>query len=570
MLCNACGAENPGRSSHCGKCGAPLFVAVLEEITEGGTARVLYVFADGATIGRHPDNTIVLRNLFLSRFHARIDYQDGNFFIEDLSSNNGVFVNDAKISRCELHDFDRITIGKILLRFRTSDLGAGAPKAGLQTQDVFLAGIMSMSQRAETAVLSDEMLEIAAKLALNLTHAERAAIFLYDNNRKLQPALFYNLMKNARHRDGFEISRSTIAEAENAGIMVIREECLHDPRYKSNESIQSLKLSTIICLPLKSSHPLETATIHDAVPASTGVKGVMFGAMYLDSRRVLKVLPQYRRAMLEVLAEQISLMIENVMLQREMAEQKKLKKQIRAASDVQQRLFPAPSFSHPRFEMAYHYAPAQSICGDYLAFLPLSDSRFLFAVGDVAGKGLSAGLMVMTIHGGLHAEITHNTDLLTLVCQLDRLIYEYAEGKIFVTFFAGVLDTDTMQLEYTSAGHNPPLLYCHAEGRWQELAVAGTALGVNPTAERNVATIDLHAGDLLTLYTDGITEARDIFNKQFGKKGLKKILNNWQIEPGDKRPPLNDLVDAVFSRVRHFTGYQPLYDDTTLMAVEIK
>jgi serine phosphatase RsbU (regulator of sigma subunit)/pSer/pThr/pTyr-binding forkhead associated (FHA) protein len=570
MLCSACRTGNPEGCSHCEKCGAPLFVALLEELKDGGTVKLHYVFANGATIGRHPDNAIVFSNRFLSRFHARIDFQNGKFFIEDLSSNNGVLVNNARVRHCELHDFDRIALGRILLRFRTSDLGRSDSKAGMQTHDAFFAGMMNLSQRAETAVLTDEMFEIVARLAMNLTHAERAAIFLYDNNRKLQPALFHNLMQSDQRRDAFEVSQSTIAEVEDSGKMVSRDECLNDPRYKANESIQSLRLNTIICLPLKSSHPLEASTVHDGEPVEQPAKGVLFGVLYLDSRRVLKGLPQYRRAMLEVLADQVSLMIENAVLQREMAEKKKLKKQIRAASDVQERLFPQPIFSHDRFDMAYHYAPAQSICGDYVAFLPLTGSRFLFAIGDVAGKGLSAGLVVMTIHGGLHAEITHNTDLLTLIRRLDRLIYEYSQGKIFVTFFAGVLDVATMQFEYASAGHNPPLLYRHEGDDWQELTTAGIALGVDPDVERAVATMQLNPGDLLTLYTDGVIEARDIFNKQFGKQGLKKVLSNWQIAPRHKKPSLNELVNAVFGRVRHFTSYQPLYDDTTLMAVAIK
>jgi sigma-B regulation protein RsbU (phosphoserine phosphatase) len=420
-------------------------------------------------------------------------------------------------------------------------------------------------------------LEIAARFAIDLTRAERAVIFLYDNNRKPQPAAFHNVTHSEVNRDEFEVSRSSILEAENTGEMLIREECLNDPRYKHNQSIQALQLNTIICLPLKSSHPLETATMYDAYigrqsTATQGqaTKGVLFGMLYLDSRRALKGLPQHRKAMLQVLADQVALTIENALLQKEIREKKQLNRQIDAAKSAQQRLFPAPSFSHPRFEMAYHYAPAQQVGGDYVAFLPLSDTRFLFAVGDVVGKGLPAGLVVMTVHGGLYSEISHHTELLTLTRHLDQLLYEYAQGKVFVTFFAGVLDVETMQFEYTNAGHNHPLLHSHAGENWQELSAAGMPLGVNPDIKRAVATITLQSGDLLALYTDGITEARDRAKKQFSKAGLKKVLSSWLISPADEKPPLTELVNAVFARVQHFTGYQPLEDDTTLMAVAVK
>jgi sigma-B regulation protein RsbU (phosphoserine phosphatase) len=547
-----------------------LFLAVLKEIGATGAVRSHYLFANGAaTIGRHNDNTVVLHDPSLSRFHARIDYKNGKFFIQDLSSSNGVFVNDAKVRRREIHDFDRIALGATLLLFRTGNPAAASPAHHplLQTQDEFLAAFNHISQRAKAAVFSNEVLEIAARFAIKSTRAERAVIFLYDNNRKLQPTAFHNATHSDVHHDEFEVSRSTLLEAEDSGEMVIREECLSDPRYKHNQSIQALQLNTIICLPLKSSHPLEMPTLHDA---KIGVKGVLFGMLYLDSRRMLKGLPQHRKTMLQVLADQVSLTIENALLQQEMREKQQINKQIRAAKDAQQRLFPPLSFSHPRFEMAYHYAPAQQIGGDYLAFLPLSDSRFLFAVGDVVGKGLPAGLVVMTVHGGLYSEISHHTGLLPLVKNLDRLIYEYARGKVFVTFFAGVLDVETRQLEYTNSGHNHPLLYSRAGENWQELSAAGMPLGVNPDVERTIETTTLQSGDLLALYTDGLTEARDVLKKQFGKEGLKKVLSSWLVSPDNEKPPLPELVNAVFARVQHFTDYQPLEDDTTLMAVSVK
>jgi serine phosphatase RsbU (regulator of sigma subunit) len=586
MQCNHCGAENPAQYCYCAECGQPLFLAMLKEISEpgGGAAGAIrshHIFANGATIGRHHDNTVILHDPALSRFHARLDYQNGRFYIQDLSSSNGVFVNDAKVRRREIKDFDRLMLGETMLLFRVPPGGtiaiSSSPKpfadSLLHTQEEFLAAVKGMSQHAKNAAFSNEVLEIAARFAIKITRAERAVIFLYDDHRKLQPAVFHNVTPSDVHHDQFEVSRSALAEAEATGEMVIREECLTDPRYKLNQSIQALQLNTIICLPLKTSHPIEALTLPEAKTGRLAGQDVMFGILYLDSRRVLKGLPQHRRTMLQVLADQAALTIANALLQKEMREKHQLNKQIGAAKAMQQRLFPPPSFSHAQFELAYHYAPAQQIGGDYLAFLPLSESRFLFAVGDVVGKGLPAGLVVMTVHGGLYSEISHHTDLLPLVHNLDRLIYEYAQGKVFVTFFAGVLDAGKMKLEYTSAGHQPPLLYRRASSGgagWRELSTAGMPLGLNPDIKRAAKTITLQSGDLLTLYTDGITEARNSAKKQFGKAGLKKMLSGWLALPDKGKPPLTELVNTVFGRVQHFTNYKPLEDDTTLLAVVVK
>lgn len=426
MQCSKCQAENPARFHHCGECGHPLFIALLKEIGESKTPPTYHLFAAGATIGRHYDNAIVLLDDAISRYHARIDFQDGRFFIQDLSSSNGVLVNDARVKRRELKDFDRIALGKALLLFRTSNLAGSAGEPNLPTQDRFLAAIKDINQSAKNAAISHHILEIAAEFAVNLTHTERAIIFLYDKNLKLQPAVFHNLGQEDLQRDVFEVSRSAIAAAEARGEMFVQEGLQNHPRAEAQQSVLALQLNTIICLPLKSPHAVEVSTAHDAEGGELYVKGVLFGMLYLDSRKPLKGLPQHRKAMLQVLADQTALAIENAILQREMQEKKKLKQQMRAAKAAQLRLFPQPSYAHACFDMAYHYAAAQQIGGDYLAFLPLSETRFLFAIGDVVGKGLPAGLVVMTIHGGLYSEISHQVELPAVLRNLDRLVHEYA------------------------------------------------------------------------------------------------------------------------------------------------
>jgi serine phosphatase RsbU (regulator of sigma subunit) len=583
MYCSNCRAKNPDQFTHCGECGLPLFLAVLKEIGETSVG-CHYIFGNDATIGRHHDNTIVLRDDSLSRFHARIDHHDGRFFIQDLSSSNGVIVNDAKVRRSELKDFDRITLGRTFFLFRgtcgalrgtcgalraTGLPGSSRNRLG-DTEEDFLAAIKDIGQGAQTAALSNQMLEIAAQYAIKLTRAERAIIFLYDQNLNLQPAVFYNLAPQELKHDEFEVSRSAIAEVENTGEMLIREQCLSAFQYQASQSIHSLQLDTIICLPLKSSHQPDFSTTHDLETRGRGVKGILYGVLYMDCRRPLKGLPQYRKSMLQVLADQTSLAIEHALLKKEVQEQKQLKQQVQAAKTIQQRLFPQQSFSHARLEMAYYYAAAQQIGGDYLTFLPLSDTRFLFAIGDVVGKGLPAGLVVMTIHGGLYSEITHQADLLTLTQNLDYLLYEYAQGKVFVTFFACVLDVEKMRLEYTSAGHNPPLLYCRSDGKWHKLHAAGIPLGLDPDTTRALETIPLQPGDLITLYTDGVTEATDPSKKQFGVEGLKKVLSAWLAAQSRETLTLTALLDAVIARLRHFTDYKPFVDDTTLMTVVIK
>lgn len=570
MRCSHCQAENPTQFHHCGNCGAPLFLAALKEVGEKEEAATYYIFAEGATLGRHYDNTIVLLDPSVSRSHARLEFSAGRFFIQDLGSSNGVLVNDSKVERRELKDFDLLTIGKIMLLFRTTELAKSGQNRVLLTQDKFLAAIKDIGDSAKSAALSNRVLEIAAEFAVTLTRAERAIIFLYDRNLDLKPAVFHNLTKDELQRDEFAVSRSTIEQAVSTGELVIREQAQHEARQSANQSIIALKLNTIICLPLKSPHALEVSTAHDAEATGHFAKGVIFGVLYLDSRRPLKGLPEHRRTMLQVLADQTSLAIENALLQREMAEKQRLKKQMRAAKAVQQRLFPDAEYSHPGFEMAFHFAAAQQIGGDYLNFIPLSETRFLIAIGDVVGKGLPAGLVVMTLHGGLYSEISHHQQVPAMIRNLDRLIYEYAQGKVFVTFFLGILDIGAKLLEFSSAGHNPPLLRRLPGEEWEEVRAVGIPLGLDPATPRFVETLDLQSGDLLLLYTDGITEAKTKDRKQFGVAGLKQVVDGWLAAQSQEPLTLATLVQEVFAAVQQFSGKKQFEDDTTLMAVAVK
>lgn len=572
MRCTQCQSLNPKQFHHCGSCGAPLFLAVLKEVGEKDPAASYYIFETGATLGRHYDNTIVLLDYSVSRTHARIDCTEGRFFIQDLGSSNGVLVNDTKIERRELKDFDLVIIGKIMLLFRTTELAKNGQNRVLLTQDKFLAAIKDLGDSAKSAALSNRVLEIAAEFAVNLTRAERAIIFLYDRSFNLKPAVFYNLTQDDLQHDEFTVSRSTIDAAVKTGELIVREQALLDPSLQANQSIVSLNLSTIICLPLKSPHALEVSTAHDAEAPGHFVKDLIFGVLYLDSRKALKGLPEHRKTMLQVLADQTSLAIANALLHKEMAEKHRLKNQMRAAKAVQQRLLPESEFSHPAFEMAFRFAAAQQVGGDYLNFVPLSESRYLIAIGDVVGKGLPAGLVVMTLHGGLYSEISHRQDLVAMMRNLDRLIYEYAQGKVFVTFFVGVLDLDKQRLEFASAGHNPPLIRHSAGESWQELRAVGIPLGLDPSTNRFIETLDLQSGDLLLFYTDGITEAKTKDRKQFGAAGLKQVVDDWLAAQSRLGATLTlaKLVKAVFESVQHFSGKKQFEDDTTLMAVAVK
>ena len=570
MHCPKCNTENSSQSHSCNSCSAPLYIAVLKEIGKNDAVTMHYVFEGGARVGRHYDNSIVLLDYSVSRNHARIDYLKGKFVIQDLSSSNGVLVNDVRVRRKEINDFDRIMLGNVLLLFRTSGFKEIKDEPFFYTQERFIEAIQDISKSKESETPLSKTLEIAANFALSLTGAERGIILLYDSNGELQPAFCGNISEQTFGMDEFDISRSAMEEAEKSGEMLIQESIQDQHKFKASQSIRALKLTAIICLPLKSPRIVNMATQRAKNVHEKSLQGTMFGVLYLDSRQALKGLPQHRRDMLQILADQTSLAIENAILQEELVENEDMKGQIQAAKEVQQRLFPQREFSHPRFEMAYQFQAAQHVGGDYLGFIPLSESRFLLAIGDVVGKGLPAGLVVMTLYGGLYSEISHQQDIRKIIDSLDRLIYDYTAGKVFVTFFLAILDLEANELEFMNAGHNPPLLRNRHNETWQELRAGGVPLGVDPSTKRVVQKCSLDKDDIILFYTDGLVEAHDTKNQLFGMPRLKQAITNWLVSKEQEELNGKELTQVLFKKLRYYTNNRPLDDDTTMMTVIMK
>ena len=250
---------------------------------------------------------------------------------------------------------------------------------------------------------------------------------------------------------------------------------------------------------------------------------VALGAGDLDYRVDLKTGDEFEdlAVSFNTMAEDLRTSIDN--LRRTTAEKERYTKELEIAKEIQDTFLPESVPAIPGIGIAAATIPAMEIGGDFYDFIPAGKGRWGIVIADVSGKGISAALFMALSRTLLHVSGGTASDPTAAIRQANQWIYEDGRSSMFVTVFYGVLDPAGMQFSYVNAGHNPPLLV--REDRVQELCKSrGIALGVVPDVSIASTTLDLRHGDILVLYTDGVTEAFNDLNEAFGEERLKDFV----------------------------------------------
>ncbi|HEX4441485.1 MAG TPA: GAF domain-containing SpoIIE family protein phosphatase [Thermoanaerobaculia bacterium] len=265
--------------------------------------------------------------------------------------------------------------------------------------------------------------------------------------------------------------------------------------------------------------------------------------------------------LLSLFANQAAAAIDTARLHRDAIEKERIERELELAAAIQRQILPRDLPEVPGLEIAAKNVPTRQVGGDYYDLFPLSRGRLGFVVADVSGKGVPAALLVSTVHAAVHLQIDEAPTIADLVGRIDRHLQRYAATRKFLTCFFGVIEPDTGTLRYVSAGHNPALLR-RRSGALDQLGATGVPLGMFPKASWKELETRLEPGDLLCVYTDGVTEALDANDQEFGLERLSKIV-------GAEAPPVQ-LCREVFAAVDAFAAGVPQYDDQTLLLVRRK
>ncbi len=302
-------------------------------------------------------------------------------------------------------------------------------------------------------------------------------------------------------------------------------------------------ISSLICIPLKVEEKiLGVMNISTAVP-------VLYTAGDLK--------------LATALATQAAVSIENARLHAEQLEQEKILRDLEIARNIQQSLLPQSTPVIEGMEVTGMSLPAKQVGGDFYDFIPVSDQNLGLVIADVSGKGIPAALFMALSRALMRSNSLRDPRVAESVIQTNAHILECATSGLFVTLFYAIVDVRNRTLRYVSAGHNPPMLYKKETGAVQYLEADGIALAVIDDIKLEEKEVALEGGDVIVLYTDGVTEAMNPNNEEFGEERLIQLIKEQH------ELPAQELIKKIEDVVMNFAEDEPQFDDFTLMVVKM-
>jgi serine phosphatase RsbU (regulator of sigma subunit) len=315
---------------------------------------------------------------------------------------------------------------------------------------------------------------------------------------------------------------------------------MQDPRFQEMQSLAT-KMRSIMAVPL---------AINDEV----------LGMIYVDNPYTNRF-SQDNLLVITAIASVAAIKIENARLLEERIEKKRIEEELKVASEIQLRLQPVAPPRVLGYELIGISFPCREIGGDYYDFIPRKKGRLLLALGDVSGKGIGAALLMSSLHAAFHAQVQNDFGPAEIVEQINNYIVASSPENKFLTLFCAELDPPTGRLAYCNAGHNPPILIAHnAEASFLE--VGGLPLGITTDIGYDQSELILQPGDVLTIYSDGITESVNQYDEEFGEKRLIEVVQRFHHRTASQ---IRDRIDEA---VTQFAGNSPVVDDTTIMIVK--
>ncbi|HVN82401.1 MAG TPA: SpoIIE family protein phosphatase [Terriglobia bacterium] len=268
-------------------------------------------------------------------------------------------------------------------------------------------------------------------------------------------------------------------------------------------------------------------------------------------------------ALFQKFANQAALSIEKAQLHQALMEKNKLERELSIAREIQRSFLPPREPSIKGYEVSGLNLPSRLVSGDYYDYIKIVEGQWGLVIGDVSGKGIPASLIMASFRASLLAEIRNNYAISTIMAKVNRLLWESTDSNQFVTAFYGVLDEQKRILTYCNAGHNPVLLI-HADNSWEKLETGGLILGAFENSTYQESFIRVGPGEILLLYTDGVTEIFNDAGEEFGTERLVDLVKSYR--PLDARA----LTLVLQEQVLDFAADQTIQDDFTLVVVKAR
>lgn len=301
-------------------------------------------------------------------------------------------------------------------------------------------------------------------------------------------------------------------------------------------------------------------SIHSLLSAPLMVRSKLIGILTIYNKKQGSEFTGQDQRLLSIIATQSAQVVENARLHEEEEALKKMKHELELAAKIQKQLLPDEKPEIEGYGLCGRNITARSVGGDYFDFFPLDDKRWAICLGDVSGKGMPASLLMSNMQALLRGQVIYEPSPGKLLKNANRQFYQSTDVEKFVTFFLGILDTESHTFHYSSGGHEYPFLL-HADDGFDRLKTGGLPLGVMDNQEYREESVQLEPGDKLVIFSDGIIDSRNEEDERFGEGRLKQILLDENKNTGEQ------LMDHAFTAsIEHNANPQP-FDDMTMIVL---
>lgn len=542
---------------------------------------------DPVIIGRHPDCDVHIDDGSVSRHHAQVTFDGGQYYLQDLNSRNGTFLNDQQIHHStKLLDQSEIRICETTLTFSISDVIPGTikplratkePDSGatsassvmLEDFDESSSNVMSQfdvpshHSRTHNHVGAEEKLlaltkithalsesverdEVLAKILDFLfdlfTEADRGFVILKSEDGRLEPLGVKTRRPGAEEM--IRISRTIINTVMENKHPIISSDAATDDRFDMSQSIVDFRIRSIMCAPLINS------------------KDEAIGVIQLDTLKQSIAFKEEDLETLVTVAMQASLAIQKSDLFLDSKRVESMRTDLELAHELQQRFLPQRAPETDQFEFYSYYRPMQQVGGDYFDYVRLPDDRIGIIVADVVGHGIAAALLMAKISAESRFALATSETAVEAISKMNDSLSGMNLDR-FVTLVLGLLDLKSNQMTIVNAGHMPPILRKSVNGEIVQLAEeeSGLPLGILEEFEYESVTIEFAPGDVMVMYTDGINEAMNAEGNQLTTATMIREMENGQAKTPESVGKL--LCDVV---ARH-SGREPAIDDACLVCI---
>ncbi len=403
-----------------------------------------------------------------------------------------------------------------------------------------LSILNDLSRAIGASVDSQDIIRKIVDRSMRAVLAEQTVVTLVDREASQPMKTLVRAMTSSAEHPHYHLNENLLGWMHLYKKPLLTNDPSNDERFKGLK--WDLTIYSILCVPLM-------------------VKSELAGVITSYNKKGREGFTQEDQRLLAIIAGQSAQIIENARLYEEEKAYVSIKEQVRLAYQIQKDLLPDSEPDTAGYDIAARSIPAQMVGGDYYDFIDKVDGSLAICLGDVSGKGLPASLLMANLQATLRGQTLIQGPVHESVARSNKLLFQSTDPEKFATLFLGVLDTTSHKLSFCNAGHEIPFIVS-ADKDPVRLETGGMALGVLDEFPYQEDTVQLRAGDLLIIYSDGIPDATNEFDHPFGEEKMLSMVNEL------REKPAMAIIDGIIAAVQEHEGDTEQLDDLTLVIVK--